>query len=106
MNTVRGKVIKELVRDLIGTVAEGHDATDIYEAILEHVKEMETETTKVWVVLMPLDEESEMPDKAFTSLEKAQAYCVEELGLKQFDGETNYYQGKTTYRMIYPTEVL
>jgi len=70
---------------------------------------MEKENTTIWVVLMPLDEENEMPDKAFTSLEAAQAYCVEELKLKEYyeyDGESYYYQGKTTYRIIYLTEVL
>lgn len=46
MKTVRGKVIKELVRDFEGTVAQGKDAKDIYNEILAMVAKMENEILK------------------------------------------------------------
>ena len=46
MKTVSGKVIKELVRDFEGTVAQGKDAKDIYDEILTMVAKMEKEILK------------------------------------------------------------
>ena len=47
MKTVRGKIIKELLRDFEGTLSQGNDAKEIYDEILSMVSRMEEEIAEM-----------------------------------------------------------
>lgn len=47
MKTVRGKIIKELLRDFEGTLSQGEDAREIYDEILSMVSRMEEEIAEM-----------------------------------------------------------
>lgn len=47
MKTVRGKIIKELLRDFEGTLSQGNDAKEIYDEILSMVSRIEEELAEM-----------------------------------------------------------
>ena len=63
----------------------------------------------IWVVLRPFDEETDVPEVAFTELENAKGY-VETLGYKykyfdKYDG-SYMYKGDEGYKIIYPVSLI